>query len=242
MSSKSLYFSKAPLRGPGKLHFLVTPMLASPGTDVRSLLGSLVTEMDEGTFGDKQIPGADHVWKRRYVLDVLGKDPALAGQNLVSEATLANVSQDLKVDKKLKLGVDATVPGVPAKATIGFDYSKTKTINIALGEGCVKEYIPEGFLASGYRHAELHSNEFDRQLFNDDYMAVSQLLIVRKMQLTVESQTEFSAAFQAQAEQISGLGLGVDYSKKSNKKYVITLDDGLEYLFGIGAVQLEKLR
>ena len=241
MSARSIYFAKAPLRGPGKLHYLVTPQEAPGGSAPRALLGSLVEEIDIGLFSLKEIPGADHVWKREYVLQALRQDPTLAGVDLVEETNLASVSQELKVEKKFKLGVDVPVPGVPASASIGIDYSKIRSVVMSLGTGCVKYYIPEGFLKSGYDYAQKHSDQFDKQLFYDDYMGVSQILIVRKMKVTVESESDFSAGFDAKATEITDLKVGVKYQKISKRKYEIDLDDGKEYLFGLRGVQMDKL-
>lgn len=241
MSVRSSYFAKAPLRGVGKMHFLVTPQEAAVGSAPRTLLGSLVKEIDVGLFSLKEVPGLEHTWKREYVLQVLQQDPSLQNVPLVEEVSLASVSQELKVEKKFKLGIDANVPGVPASATIGIDFTKVRKVNMELGEGCRKIYIPEDFLKSGYAHAQKHSNQFDRQLFDDDRMAVSQILIVRKMKVTVESESNFTGDFQAKATDINGLGLGVTYEKKTERKYEIDLDDGKEYLFAIRAVQLDNL-
>ena len=241
MSSRSFYFAKAPLRGAGKLHFLVTPQEAPTGSAPRALLGSLVEEIDSGLFSMKEIPGADHVWKREYLLHTLRQDPSLAGANLIEQTNLASVSQELKVEKKFKLGIDAPVPGVPASASIGIDFTKIRKVTMTLGTGCVKYYIPDGFLKSGYEYAQEHSNDFDKQLFYDDYMGVSQILIVQKMKVTVESETDFSAGFDAKAAEITDLKLGVKYEKSSKRKYEIDLDDGKEYLFGIRGIQLDRL-
>lgn len=241
MSARSVYFAKAPLRGPGKLHYLVTPQEAPTSSAPRALLGSLVEEIDFGLFSLKEIPGVDHVWKREYLLSVLAQDPSLAGVGLVEQTNLASVSQELKVEKKFKLGVNVPVPGVPASASIGIDYSKIRSLVMSLGAGCVKYYIPNGFLKSGYKHAQEHSDQFDRQLFYDDYMGISQILIVRKMKMTVESESNFSAGFDAKAAEITDLNAGVKYQKKTNTKYEIDIDDGKEYLFGVCGVQLDKL-
>lgn len=242
MSARSIYFAKAPLRGPGKLHYLVTPQEAPAGSAPRALLGSLVEEIDSGLFSMKEVPGADHVWKREYIVSVMQHPPDLAGVNLIEQTNLASVSQELKVEKKFKLGVDAPVPGVPASASIGIDYTKIRKVVMTLGAGCAKYYIPEGFLKAGYDHAQSHSDQFDRQLFYDDYMGVSQILVVRKMKLTVESDSDFSAGFDAKADEITDLNLGVKYQKTSKRKYDIDLDDGKEYLFGVRGVQLDKLQ
>ena len=241
MSARSFYFAKAPLRGAGKLHFLVTPQEAPVGSAPRALLGSLVEEIDSGLFSMKEVPGADHVWKREYVLAALRKDPSLAGVELIEQTNLASVSQELTVEKKFKLGVDAPVPGVPASASIGIDFTKIRKVTMTLGAGCAKYYIPDGFLKSGYDYAQAHSDQFDKQLFYDDYMGVSQILIVKKMKVTVESETEFSAGFDAKADEITALKLGVEYKKSSKRTYDIDLDDGKEYLFGIRGVQLDKI-
>jgi hypothetical protein len=241
MSARSNYFAKAPLRGVGKMHFLVTPQEAGVGSAPRSLLGSLVKEIDVGLFSLREVPGLEHTWKREYVLNVLRQDPALQNVPLVEEVSLANVSQELKVEKKFKLGIDANVPGVPVSGTIGIDFSKVRKVIMELGAGCKKFYIPEDFLKSGYAHAQENSNQFDKQLFDDDRMAVSQIVVVKKMKVTVESESNFTADFQAKATDINGLGIGVTYEKKTEKKYEIDLDDGKEYLFAIRAVQLDNL-
>jgi hypothetical protein len=72
-------------------------------------------------------------------------------------------------------------------------------------------------------------------------MAVNQVLIVRQMKLVVESNAVFSASFDAKADQITDLKVGVSYSRKSDRTYEIELDDGKDYLFAIGAVQLDAL-
>jgi len=241
MTVRSMYFAKAPLVGPGKLHFLVTPQEAPPGSASRQLLGSLVEEMDIGMFGLKQVPGFDHVWKREYLLQVMAMLPGIAGQQLVNEAGLASVSQSLKIDRKFKLGANAPIPGVPASASIGADYTKLKSVTMELGAGCTKYYIPKGFLSAAYDHAQKHSNQVDKEIFDDDYMAVNQVLIVRQMKLVVESNAVFSASFDAKADQITDLKVGVSYSRKSDRTYEIELDDGKDYLFAIGAVQLDAL-
>jgi hypothetical protein len=241
MSIKNTYFSRAPIMGVGKLHFLIVPREAPADSGDRALLGSLVAEYDTGLLGGKEVPGPDHVWKRRYLLEMISRAQGTGGQTWVESQDLAGVTQSVKVEKKFGFDLGLSFPGVPASGKIGIDYSKLRTVELVLGAGCRKEYIPVGFLKAGFDFARHHSDEFDRQLFDDDYMACQQILIVKEMAISVVSEIDFSAGFEAKAEEINGLGIGVTYSKKSKKEYTVKLNDGKEYLFGIGAVQLERL-
>jgi hypothetical protein len=51
MATVSRYFSRAPLRGVGKLHFLIVPQAAPKDSGAETLLGSLVAEYDRGVSG-----------------------------------------------------------------------------------------------------------------------------------------------------------------------------------------------
>ena len=240
MSSKAIYYSKAPLNGAGKLHFLITPQVANEGTAPRALLGSLVEDIGGGLLG-KDVPGFDHVWKREYVLGLMKAIPELAGNDLINETSLASVSQDLKVNKKLAPGISAPIPGVPAVASIEIDYSKIVSIKLTLGAGSRKLYIPTGFLKSAYAYAEANSGKVDPQLFDDDYLAVSQIVLVKKLELSFESTANFSAGFDAKADDVTNMKVGVKYEKTTERKYTVKIDDGNDYLFALRGEQLEGL-
>jgi hypothetical protein len=207
-----------------------------------SLLGSLVAEHDRGLFSMREVPGDMHVWTHGYGLEAFAKAPKLAGKQLVVEEELAAVTQSLKVEKKFKLGAGAPLPGVPANGSINVDFSKLRSVDFTLGAGSVKRYIPSGFIDEGFRWCQKHSNDFDRQLFDDDYMLVDQLLLVKSMQLKVTSETDFSAGFKAQADAITDANIGVSYDTSRDREVKIAIDDGRTYLFALAAVQLENVK
>jgi hypothetical protein len=242
MTTLSSYFSRAPVQGVGKMHFLVIPKVAGPDSVADSLLGSLVAEHDRGLFSLREVPGDMHVWTHGYGLEAFAKAPKLAGKQLVVEEELAAVTQSLKIEKKFKLGAGTRLPGVPANGSISVDFSKLRSVEFTLGAGSIKRYIPSGFIEEGFRWCQQHSNEFDRQLFDDDYMLIDQLLLVRSMKLKVTSETDFSSGFKAQANAISNGNVGVSYDTSVDREVTVSIDDGRTYLFALAAVQLENIK
>jgi hypothetical protein len=242
MSSSARYFSRAPVQGVGKMHFLLVPKVAGPDSLPESLLGSLVSETDRGLFSLSEVPGDKHVWKRGYGLTVFARAPSLAGEALVVEEELAAVTQSLKVEKKFKLGAAAPIPGVPANGSITIDSTRLQTVEFTLGAGAVKRYIPTGFIRAGFQWAQQHSSEVDADLFDDDYMLVDQLLLVKSMTVKVKSETDFDAGFKAQASEISDTNIGISYDVSRDREVSVTIDDGRTYLFALAAVQLENIK
>jgi hypothetical protein len=242
MASLSRYFSRAPVQGVGKMHFLMVPKVAGPGSIAETLLGSLVAEYDRGLFSLSEVPGDEHVWKKGYGLTAFAQATSLAGEELVVDQELAAVTQSLKIERKFKLGAGAPLPGVPATGSINVDYSRLRSVEFTLGAGSIKRYIPSGFIKAGYDWCQSHSSQVDRQLFDDDYMLVDQLLLVKSMALKVVSDTEFSAGFKAQAAEISDGNIGVNYDVTRDREVTVKVDDGRTYLFALAAVQLENIK
>ncbi len=189
-----------------------------------------------------EVPGDEHVWKRRYVLDSISRCPDLKNVTLVEQVDLASIKQSFKIEKKFNLGIGIPIAGVPSAGSINIDYSKIRDIEITLGEGAVKHYIPRGFLKAGYDWCQMNSDEFDRQLFYDDYMAVDQVLYVNKFSLDFQSEIDFSAGFKAQAESINDAKVGVTYHVSKSKTVNVEIDSKTPYLIALGAVQLENVK
>lgn len=242
MTRQSLYFARAPIGGVGPMHFLIVPRAAPEGSAARTLLGSLVDEIDAGLFGTREIPDTEHVWTPGYVLDSIARAPVLGDKKLVQQDDLAGISQTLVVNRKFNLGLDVPFPGAPATASLGLDYRKVRRVDVTLGAGARKLYIPTGYLKAGFDHAQQNSPSFDWRLFHDDYMAVRQTLLVRNMTLAVTSESEFGADFEAKATLATNKSLGVSFKRESKKSWSVTLAGEHDHLFAIGAVQLDKLR
>lgn len=242
MSANSQYFARAPMKGAGMLNFLIVPRAAPVGSGPRALLGSLVDEIDVGLFGTREIPNTELVGTRGYVLEAINRNPDLAGKTLVEEESLASTTQTLVVNRKFKLGLGVPFPGVPDTASVGLDYSKVRRVELSLGEGCRKLYIPTSFLKDGYDHAQRHSDQFHWSLFHDDYMAVRQILLVRNLSILVTSESEFTAGFEAKAKDVNDAKVGINYHREDQKSYRVSIAGDQDYLFALGAVQLDKIK
>jgi hypothetical protein len=109
-----------------------------------------------------------------------------------------------------------------------------------MGPGSKKIYVPDGFVSAAYASFVQDPSKYDRIMFDDDHMLVTQIVIAKDLTVEVESKTDFSADFQAKAVKVANLGGGITYAKKSERKYSISVNDGKEYLFAIGAVEADK--
>lgn len=109
-----------------------------------------------------------------------------------------------------------------------------------MGDGSKKIYVPDGYVPAAYEKFVGNPGNYDRILFDDDHMLVTQIVIVKNLTVEVESKSDFSSDFQAKATKVSELDVGVSYAKKSERKYSISVNDGKEYLFAIGAVEADK--
>ena len=240
MARGDYYFSRGIIQGLGKVFFLKVLQEAPEGSPTRRLLGSFVDEVDYGLFSTKSAPGVDHSWDPEYFLKIARALPGWGERQLVLDATLAGFTQSYKIESKAGVNAKASFPGAPVSAGIEVDYSRLQTATVTMGEGSRKYYIPAAYVPAAYEKFAEHATDYDRILFSDDNMLVTQIVIVKNLTLEVESRTDFSADFQAKATKVSELGGGISYSKKSERKYSISVQDGKDYLFAIGAVEADK--
>ena len=240
MARGDYYFSRGLVRGLGKVFFLKVLQEAPDGSPPRRLLGSFVDEIDYGLFSTKSAPGIDHAWDPEYFLKVARTLPGWEGRALVLEASLAGFTQTYKIESKAGGDAKASFPGAPVSVGIEVDYTRLRSATVKMGPGSRKLYIPQDFVLEAYRQFAEDPTSYDRILFKDDNMLVTQILVVRNLSIEVESTSEFSADFQAKATKVNDLGGGIKYSRKNERKYEISVADEKEYLFGIGAVQADK--
>jgi hypothetical protein len=236
----NLYFSKSIFKGLGPVFFLRIPQEAAPGTAPRRLLGSFVEESDGGLFG-KATPGTNHAWEPEYFLSLLPKLKSTAGKSHVQQTNLAGITQTVKIEKAAGGNLSGSFPGAPVSAGLQVDYKQLKTAEITLGAGSSKYYIPRGFIQAAYREMAEDSDRFDPIVFNKDNMLVDQIVITANLKVVVESGSEFGAGFEAKAEAVNKLGGGVSYSRKSSRHYEVSVSDGKEYLFALGAIEANKM-
>jgi len=240
MSKKNLYFSRGITRGFGKVFFLRVLQEAPAGSPPRRLLGSFVDEVDYGPLSTKSAPALDHAWDPEYFLTIAKAIPGWAQRGLVLETNLAGFSQTYKVAREVGADVKASFPGAPVSAGIEVDYSRLSTATVTMGEGSRKLYIPQEFVPAAYEHFVENSGSYDRVLFDNDLMLVTQIVLVRNLQIEVESKNEFSADFQAKATKVNELGGGIEYTRKTERKYQISVTGEKDYLFGIRGVEADE--
>lgn len=240
MKRGDYYFSNSVLGGVGRMYFLKIPQSAAPGSDPSKLLGSLVIEGDGGIFGGKEWPVPENSFVLGAILSIMTNDFNIPSNQAVNTIILANTAQTLKIDKKIGGSVKAPFPGVPISLGVDIDYSKLVDVTIELGAGAEKRIIPRDLLISTYVKMAVNSNKYDPALFDNDRMVIDQVLLVRKLALTVTSETDFSVGFDAKADAITNLNAGVKYKKLTKKSYKVEIDSSDPFIFAVGAVQADK--
>lgn len=240
MARGDYYFAQGIVTGLGKLFFLKVLQEASEPSAPRRLLGSFVDEIDYGILSTKSAPGLEHSWDPEYFLKLARALPGWENRVLIETADLAGFSSEYKVETKAGVNANGAFPGAPVTLGIEVDYSKLRTAKVRMGAGSKKLYIPGQFVPAAYEVFAENPTQYDRILFNDDNMLVTQIVIVKNLSIEVESRTEFSASFEAKAEKVSGLGAGVSYKRTGERKFTVSVSDGKEYLFGIKGVEADK--
>jgi len=240
MAGKDFYFSSGILSGLGRLFFLRVPQVADEGSAPARLLGSMVREGDGGLFGNSEYPIPENSFILGAVLASAQKVLDLPITDLVNEIDLAGFTQALKVDKSVAANGEATFPGAPMSAGIGISYKRVRSIEVAFEAGARKRLIPRDLLIEAYRAMAKASGNFPAVFFDNDRMVVDQVLLVREMTITVTSDADFSASFNAKAEETNALNVGVTYTRKSSRSYAMSLDGSRDHLFGVGAVEADK--
>lgn len=240
MAGKDFYFSSGILGGLGRLFFLRVPHVASTGSAPAQLLGSIVREGDGGLFGNTEYPIPENSFILGAVLAAMKQLLALSDQDAVNDIDLAGFGQSLKVDKSAAVEGEANFPGAPMSAGIGISYKRLRSVEVRFGAGARKRLIPRDLLIEAYRRMARDSGRFPSVFFDSDRMVVDQVLLVRHLDITVQSDADFSANFDLKAQETSRLGIGVTYQRQSSRSYTMSLDGSVEYLFGIGAVQADK--
>ncbi|MBC2778505.1 hypothetical protein [Parasphingopyxis marina] len=217
------------------------PQEAGTGSAPRRLLGSYVDEIDYGLFSTREAPGIDHAWDPEYFFHIAKALGGNDNRDWVLETALHNVTQEYKIETKAGMDAKGSYPGAPVSAGVEVDYERLRRAKITLGAGSKKYYIPRGYISEAYRAFAEQSDSYPSVVFDDDHMLIDQIVIVQNLALEVESKSEFGAAFEAKAENVNNLGIGVKYTRTSERKYQIEITDGKEYLFGLSGVQADKM-
>ena len=239
MAGKDWYFSTAVLGGVGKLFFLKVAQDASQGTGPSRLLGSFVLEGDGGLFGNSEYP----VPQNSYILGAVATEMKKLGfpeDQIFDEIGLSGATQQLKIEKTASAGVEAPFPGAPLSAGIGVSYKRIRSVKIEFGAGARKRFIPRDLLIEAYRRFAQKSGDYPPVFFDDDRMVVDQVLLVKELALEVTSDSDFTANFDAKADEMTKAKLGLKYERKSNRVYKLSLDGTREYLFALSAVEADK--
>jgi hypothetical protein len=242
MARGDYYFSQGILKGLGSVFLLKVLQEAPAGSPPRRLLGSFVNEVDYGLFGIKRAPGLEHSWDPEYFLKIARALPGWAERELVLQTDLAGFSQSYKIETKAGAEAKGAFPGAPVSAGLEIDYQRLRQATVTLGPGSKKLYIPDEFVPAAYRKFAAARASYDDILFDDDHMLVTQIVVATDLKIDVQSQSDFSAEFEAKASQVSGLGGGINYKRTSERSYALSVSGGKEYLFAIGAVQADKLK
>lgn len=239
----NLYFSRGIVGGMGFIDFLMVPQEAPEGSAPRKLLGSFVDEIDHGPIflKTKSSPSLNHAWQPGFFLTLAGKLEQLNGVELVQEAGLAKFSQEYKIETKAGLNAKAAFPGAPLSAGVEVDYSRLRRATVTFGPGSKKIYIPRNVALTAYEQFAEASNRHHPILFDPDVMLINQILLVRDLTVDVESKSSFGADFEAKATKVSDTQAGISFSRTGERKYAIQVNDGKDYLFGVGAIEANEL-
>jgi hypothetical protein len=240
MKRGDYYFANSVLGGVGRMFFLKIPQNASMGSDPARLIGSLVEEGDDGLLGGKEWPVPENSFILGAVLSIMMNDFGVSSDDATNTLKLAGVSQRLKIDKQIGGSLTAPFPGVPASLGVSVDYKKLVDIVIELGAGAEKHLIPRDLLKSTYQGMAKNSGKYHPALFDNDRMVIDQVLLVRKLALTVTSEKEFSVGFEAQADAINNLKAGVTYKKVTEKSFNVSIDSPDPFLLAVGGVEADK--
>lgn len=236
------YFSAGTIKGLGQVFFLKVPQEAPPGSAPRRLLGSFVDEIDYGLFGAKKAPGVDHSWDPEYFLTIAKALPGWSARQLELETDLAGFTSSYQVGTKAGANANANFPGAPASGGIAIDYQHLRQATVTMGPGSKKLYVPDGYIPAAYKKFAANRSAYDDILFSDKNMLVNQIVIVTNLTIDVDSNSDFSADLDAKAAQANAASADIKYERKSDRKYSLSIKDGKEYLFAIGAVDAHKMK
>src|SRR6185295_8442861 len=113
----------------------------------------------------------------------------------------------------------ASFPGAPVSGGIEVDYQRLKQVNVTMGAGSKKLYIPDAFIPAAYKKFAAARAGYDDILFSSGNMLVNQIVIVTNLTVDIDSTADFSADFDARAAQENAASTGITYDRKSDRKY-----------------------
>jgi len=248
MASSDYYWSKVP--GFGKMWFLVFPRKANDTAGGSSLIGSVVRDHEDpplsstGIFG-KTYPEPNHLTTPQIILKDIERNRVAFGisngDRIILEETFPG-KLAIEVDKKniLKLGV-ANFPSLPVSFSI--DYSRMSKVTMEFGKGTVKRIIPSGFISQ----LKLFHGGDDSRVPGSTGIDISketivhQLLLTRQYSVTFESVEDFKSQTDVAIAQANVGDAGIKFQRTTNRKVVVVVDDGNEYLIALNDIDWDRL-
>jgi hypothetical protein len=237
------YFTERQAHDFDDLLFLTVPQQASsPGGGYR-LLGSLV----ERRGGLRRYPVPELLDGPGGILDAIvarRERLGLAGQELTPSKVLAGSSRELHVEKRhlTDAGIDS-VPMVPARLSLGLDFSRVKRTSLEFGEGTRVAYIPRGYLHKLYHAVDGKSEALEPTGLLKKHMVVQAVLLTRSFRMTFSSDSTFESDFEAaisaknRVSEERETGLKVQYEVVRSRELSAVVSSEDEYLVGLRAVR-----
>lgn len=230
-----------------KMWFLRAPRSADhPSGD--TLLGSLVEEKTE-FWSWSNYPVPYHLTTPQLFLTALEghrKDLGIPdGADIIITEDLVEVSFTLNRSTGLDLAASASVPAVPAKLSLGVDFSKTHSIKFSLSdEGSRIRYIPTDYLARIARHLDGDAQKIDPHIAVeiDDNLIVDMILLAKSYRVTFNMERELSPFFEGEAEAANSKFKGKIKAEKENEhSFIIEVKSDSDHLIGFKTIDWDDI-
>ena len=241
-SKKDWYFADAPVKGVGEMFLLLLPQEVTKGSDAGKLIGSIVCEVDYGFIFKKQCPEPVSAVQPGAAIKELARAAGVKPAEMKGKRVLSGAELNLDSVKNFSVGGKANYPGSPVSGGVQLDWKRIKSVDISFGPGSYALDLRKGLVERGLKAARAASNEYAPELFDDDYMIITSVLVARGLSVTVTSKEEFSGDFKVAAQQISDTHAGLDFNAITESRYVLNVADTKEYLFGVAAIEPENVK
>lgn len=238
---KDWYFANAPVRGAGKMFLLLLPQEIVRGSDAGKLIGSVVREVDYGFLFKKQCPEPVSALQPGAAIKELARAAGVKPADMKGKRILGGAELSLDKVSDFSVGAKANFPGSPVAGGVDLDWKRVKSVDVAFGEGSYAVDLRMGLVENGLKAARRAKADYASQLFDDDYMIVTSVLIAKGLSVKVTSKEQFSADFKAAAQRVSDTHAAVSFNQVDDMAYELKVAETKEHLFGIAAVEPENV-
>lgn len=242
MLRRDYFYGSKHFRGLGKMFFLKVPLRAAEGSSNRKLLGSVVDEIDYGFFGSCQAPKPEHYFDAEHVLKQLRQlqDTGQIGDLLEDYQELAGFKYNLSVKREFGTDIDLSFPGLPMEAGLEVDYNSLRKVEIELGAGARRYYIPAGRFDELCRAYDGDETRIHPDM-EDDKMIIQSIIVARSYSSKVSFSKDFEADVSARIDSLSSNSSGLSMQKNSERALTVEFDGETDYLIALSGIQWEHI-